>query len=135
MKEPVEHIERARIPWRRERLTECGRDVADVTLCITRDQAVAKAKELGRQRYAMVACMSCVETFGRHNTWAADPVGVLRRGLSDWGPKAGESARELRAIELLIKAHPEEWADTLAALETALPLSDAQARRTFLGPR
>jgi len=129
MKGPVEHIERAMVPWRDERLTECGLLVADVAACIDRPAAVAKAKELGMQRYAMVACMTCVQTVNRHGTWETDPVGVLERSLSRYGPNAELSARELRAIALLIAAHTDEFQETLAALADAPSLAERRTAR------
>jgi hypothetical protein len=98
-----------------------------VAACIDRPAAVAKAKELGMQRYAMVACMTCVQTVNRHGTWDSDPVGVLERSLSRYGPNAELSARELRAIALLIGAHHDEFLETMDALAEA---PDLAARRT-----
>lgn len=121
MKE-ITHIERSNLPWRSERATECGLD-ADQHPTWTRDEAIAKARQLGRQRFSLFVCMTCMSTAERHATWETDPASCMDRYASRlslrWHPDKAEHRRfadELRAIALLIEAHREEFDATVADL-------------------
>lgn len=131
---PVEHILRAQLPWRADRATECGRPAADVAAWITRDQAIEKIKDQGKQRAAMTTCMTCWETASRHGTWADDPAGVIERHVvgGRWGRRQGEPdllVAELRAIELLIAAHREEFDATVSSFLGTVSLTDARSSK------
>jgi hypothetical protein len=120
MKEPVDHIIRPLLPWRTSdgAITECGYDASKVS-AITREAYVARHKELGRQRCAMLTCMTCADTAGRWGTWAEDPRAAIGREV-EWerGGSYYRHARtdrgqrlkdELLAIAGLIEAHREEF--------------------------
>lgn len=50
MKEPVDHILRPQLPWRRDSgMTECGYDATKVS-ALTRPEYFTRLKELGQQR-------------------------------------------------------------------------------------
>lgn len=116
MKEPVDHILRPRLPWRSDgAITECGFDASKVKT-LTRDEYAARFKELGRQRAAMLTCMTCADTAARWGTWEGDPRKAMEREIAWEG--AGRYAREDRgqrlkdeliAIAALIEAHREEF--------------------------
>lgn len=117
MKEPVDHILRPQLPWRAGdgAITECGYDATKVK-ALTRDEYVARFKELGRQRCAMLTCMTCADTAARWGAWDSDPRKALEREIAWEG--AGRYAREdrgqrlkdeLLAIAALIEVHREEF--------------------------
>lgn len=114
MKQPVDHIARPALPWRSgPGVTECGYDASKVTT-LSRDAYVQRVKDFGRQRAAMVTCMTCANTAERWGTWEQDPRKALGREI-EW--EAGWSRRkngtrlldELLAIEALIAAHRDEF--------------------------
>lgn len=134
MKQPVDHIERPRLPWRDERLTEC-RLSADSYPTITRDGAVTRCRELGKTRFAMTVCITCMQTAERHLTWEQDPVSAMLREVEGarWYRKDGthdQMRTELKAIALLIAAHRDEFDETIASLgETSELAAKREAKR------
>ena len=77
--------------------------------------------QLGKQRAALVLCMTCVSTHDRHPaTWDTDPVAVMSRWLHSvaYAPFSSYSpARdELVAIAALVDAHRDEFDGLLAGL-------------------
>lgn len=123
MKEPVDHILRPRLPWRRDEaaITECGFDASAVK-ALSRDEYFARRKDLGSQRAAMITCMTCSSTAERHGTWDDDPRHALEREIqwehrSRYGSREDRGDRlkdELLAIAALIEAHLDEFHATVA---------------------
>lgn len=126
MKEPVDHILRPCLPWRvgdESAITECGYDASKVKT-LTRAEFFQRLKDFGRQRTAMLMCMTCSDTAGRWGTWDDDPRRAMEREITwEWG--GGYRARndrgerlkdELLAIAALIEAHREEFADLVTAV-------------------
>lgn len=125
MKEPVDHIMRPRLPWRsaEDALTECGYDATKVKT-LTREEYSARFKELGRQRIAILTCMTCMDTNARWASWADDPRQAMSREIDwevRWGREINEHEQRLRdelfAIAGLIEAHPEEFEHLLDTLK------------------
>lgn len=124
MKEPVDHVIRPGLPWRppSAAITECGYDASKVK-ALTRAEFFQREKELGKQRTAMVTCMTCSDTARRWKTWDDDPRQAMDREIAwEWGngyrarEDRGELLKdELIAIAALIEAHPEEFAATIQA--------------------
>jgi len=116
MKEPVDHILRPHLPWREAQpITECGYDASKVKT-LTRSEYRARLKDLGQQRTAMLTCMTCASTAGRHRTWDDDPREAMAReieweGSGRWAHlDRGERLKdELIAIAELVAAHREEF--------------------------
>jgi len=120
MKEPVDHILRPLLPWRsgdEQRITECGLN-ASKAQTITRDDFHARVKSLGRQRTAMLTCMTCSETVRRWSTWEDDPRLALGReieweaGSAYWRARNDRGERlkdELLVIAALVDAHRGEF--------------------------
>jgi hypothetical protein len=120
MKEPVDHILRPLLPWRRSidgAITECGYDASKVK-SITREEFFKREKDLGKQRMAMLTCMTCADTARRWGTWDDDPRNALQREIEwEWGAAYWRSRtdrgyrlkNELLAIAALIEAHQEEF--------------------------
>lgn len=104
----VVHVIRPRLPWRERDLTECGLD-PDKHPSITRDELAERHKTLGSQRLAMQTCMTCLTTRDRWPSWAESPIHCLRRELERSYRTAELLDAELRAIELLIAAHRDEF--------------------------
>jgi hypothetical protein len=142
MKEPVHHIIRAKLPWRKEPdLTECGHLASEMALVWTRAEAVAKFKELGEQRMAMVTCMTCMHTANRWPTWETSPVAVMDRECSREGwhfrqyPGPEQQAeknlleRELRALAALAEVHSEEFQEMVEGLAETGDLAAKRAQR------
>lgn len=128
---PLEHVIRPTLPWRDEDVTESGKQPKEHA--ITRDEFIAKVHKQGKKRAAMTTCMTCFETAQRWPDWNANPIAVVARevrGVTYWGQTGQELPLrdELRAIALLIEAHPEEFAETLAALKSAVPFGKRRAR-------
>lgn len=124
MKEPVDHILRARLPWRSDGegdITECGYDASKVAT-ITRDQFFHRVKDLGKQRAAMLTCMTCSDTVRRWGTWDDDPRLAVGREI-EWergrfGSGRGNRLRdELVVIAALIEAHRDDFDAMLAENE------------------
>lgn len=132
MKEPVDHIIREQLPWRTDitqAITECGYNASKVQ-SMTREQYIARYKELGERRTAMLTCMTCEGVFRNYSTWKDDPRQAIKREV-DWEGSGryahkdrGTRMRdELLAIEALIAAHPDEF---------HLHIRETQQRREWL---
>jgi len=125
MKEPVDHIERPSLPWRREgSATECGLD-ASKTKTLTRSEFFERVKDYGKQRTAMLTCMTCSQTAERWGTWEDDPRMALQREIEwerggFWGRARDDRGQllrdELLAIAVLIEAHREEFEANVTAV-------------------
>ena len=133
----ITHIERSPLPWRPERATECGLDATRHPTW-TREEAQAKAKELGRQRFSLFVCMTCMGTAERHSTWEDDPASCLVRHAErmtlrwpsrEADPDKRRFADELRAIAALIDAHREEFDALVRGLGEIVDLKDARRRK------
>lgn len=124
MKEPVDHILRVPLPWREaSEITECGLEAVRGQF-ITREAFVQRVKELGQQRAALLTCMTCAQTAGRHGIWADDPrQGIAREieweGSGRWSHRdRGQHLKdELLAIAALIEAHRDEFDASVKATE------------------
>jgi hypothetical protein len=125
MKEPVDHILRPRLPWRdpdEGAITECGYDASKVKT-LTRAEFFQRVKDLGKQRTAMLTCMTCSDTAGRWGTWDDDPRLALQReiewerGHAYWSRSPDKNGHrlkdELTAIAGLIEAHRDEFEATI----------------------
>lgn len=132
MKEPVDHLVRPRLPWRpiiEGAITECGLD-ALTAKTITREQYLQRLRDYGKQRTAMLTCMTCSQTVERWETWEQDPRKAIGREV-EWetalyvrAKDRGELLRdELLAIAALIDAHQEEFRQLVTS---------AHARRDWL---
>lgn len=122
------HIQRSRCPWEQPDLTECGRAVVEFARVVSRDQALARFREIGATRARYEFCVTCWETADRHSTWEADPLAAIGRLPNAWasGERAIRARAELRALGLLVEAHREEFD---AAVESLLGTSDLRARK------
>lgn len=117
-REPIDHILRPRLPWRDDRLTECGLDAQGMQNVVERGAYLQRKKEMGQQRCALFHCMTCMQTVQRWPTWAEDPRRALAREI-EWerpeyfrygDPKRGDRLRrELDAIAVLLERHAEEF--------------------------
>lgn len=121
MKDPVDHIQRPKLPWRNDddAITECGYDSSKVKT-ITRDTYFQRVKEMGSRRCALFTCMTCSQTASRWGTWEDDPRRALDREI-DWEAaqlqKRGDRLRdELLAIAHLIGEHREEFDEFIRVL-------------------
>lgn len=118
MKEPVDHIIRPLLPWRSSEgaVTECGYDASKVK-ALTREEFFQREKDLGKQRAAMITCMTCADTAKRWGTWETDPCQAMAREIAwergEWyraRTDRGERLKdELFAAAELIEAHREEF--------------------------
>lgn len=126
MKEPVDHILRPCLPWRADdtAITECGYAAGSVK-AITRPEFFQRIKDLGKQRAAMLTCMTCYQTAERWGTWDDDPRRALDREISwesggAWRARSDRGERlkdELLAIAALIEAHRDEFDAHILATE------------------
>lgn len=137
--EPLDHLLRASLPWRADRLTECGRPADTVASVITADELAARVRRDGKRRTAFTVCMTCADRAGYATTWEEHPIGVLYRELHRVGahrptgappnPDFETTTAELRAIAALVAAHRDEFDAYLAGLRTTVSLTDRRARR------
>lgn len=135
MREPVDHIERPRLPWRslaESALTECGNDVAQVKT-LTRAEYFKRLKDYGQQRTAMLTCMTCMTTAYRWPSWDEDPRRAIEREVN-WeclwhGERGHRLHDELVAISLLIQAHRAEFDQLLTDLEARRVWNDKKRAR------
>lgn len=132
MKEPVDHIARAHLPWRHcAEITECGYDASKVKT-ITREEYRQRRKDMGQQRCAVLTCMTCSSTVDRWATWEEDPRKALGREIEwevGWSrEKRGVRLRdELTAIASLIDSHKDEFRETVGAIERRREWLDQKA--------
>lgn len=137
--EPLDHLLRAPLPWRADRLTECGRPADTVASVITTDELTARIRRDGKRRTAFTVCMTCADRAGYATTWEAHPIGVLYRELHRVGahrptgvqpnPDFERMTAELRAIAALVDAHRDEFDAYLAGLRTTVSLTDRRHDR------
>lgn len=131
------HVLRSSLPWRsdEEAVTECGRPVASLPAgdVLDRVEARDRVKRWGTRRAALVICMTCADLTGAWPTWEDDPVAVIERAGRGHGYRGQPTpdrrerlARELRAIELLIAAHPDEFTAAVEGLADTATLADAR---------
>jgi hypothetical protein len=105
VKEPVDHILRPQLPWRdNAAITECGMDAAKAPT-LTRNQYLARLKEMGQQRTAILTCMTCAQTANNWGTWEDDPRQALMREIQ-WENPYGYRRNNERGWKL----HDELWA-------------------------
>lgn len=124
---PLEHVERANLPWRDEALTECGLPTAGHPV-LSRDAWLSKVKAQGKQRAAFTTCMTCWGAAARNSSWDHDPIRALSRACDDWKRK-DQFVAELRALALLVEAHRDEFDLALSGLGEATSLDAARRRR------
>ncbi len=144
MKEPVDHIIRPLLPWRSSEgaVTECGYDASKVK-ALTREEFFQREKDLGKQRAAMITCMTCADTAKRWNTWDTDPCQAMAREIAwergEWyraRTDRGERLKdELIAIAALIQAHPEEFAAAVTTREQRREWLEKKAAQAAKPPR
>ena len=130
MKEPVDHVIRPTLPWRlpeRGAITECGYDASKVQ-AVTRAEFFNRIKELGKQRTAMITCMTCADAAQRWGTWEDDPRLAMQREV-EWERRCPyyrkhyEDERgtrlkdELLAIADLIESHRDEFDSAIREIE------------------
>lgn len=131
MKQPVDHIIRPLLPWRSgPGITECGYDASKVS-AISRDDYKSRVKDMGKQRAAMITCMTCANTAERWGEWSNDPRKALGREIeweSGWSRRNNGSLLldELLAIESLIETHRGEFDAKIA---------ETRARREWLAQK
>lgn len=141
MKEPVDHIIRPSLPWRapgEAAITECGYDASKVKT-LTREEFFQRLKGLGRQRTAMLTCMTCSDTAARWGTWDDDPRKAVEREINwecRYRNERGTQLRdELTAIAALVEAHKEEFAAILGETTRRREWLKQKAERESRRPR
>lgn len=128
----LKHIERPRLPWQTDRLTECGRDVDDYRedIVIDRPQVKRLLAAYGQQRVAFLLCMTCLNRANySHDSWEDNPASVMRRHCERGGDGAAINV-ELRALALLVDAHRDEFDQAIHDLQSAVPLAARRKQKT-----
>lgn len=114
----IHHVERDSLPWRRERITECGKLTAGVAAHVTYDEAVALVRKHGQRRAALLLCMTCaerMETHRRRMSWEEEEADAEHKApwllvqRDDHGPGRALLKNELRALIALFQLHEEEF--------------------------
>jgi hypothetical protein len=128
MRDAMEHIERCTLPWQSERLTECGKPIAEFATVLSRTDAARKFREQGKQRAAMTTCMTCLNRGSDQPlSWEGDPAAVMRRACERLGWRVGQDHPmnvELRALALLVQAHRDEFDQAIRDLTGAVSLAE-----------
>ncbi|WP_280381367.1 hypothetical protein [Nocardia wallacei] len=88
---PRDHVLRTPLPWRNDRMTECGRPTDDVASFIDTTELAARVKRFGQQRTAFTVCMTCLGRVRYADTWEKHPIGVMYRELQRVGVHPGRS--------------------------------------------
>lgn len=126
---PLDHLARPALPWRDgQPLTECGRRVEGLPL-ITREELVARVRNLGSKRASFSTCITCWETASRWKPWDEDPVQAMGRECGPWYRNTAMLRDELLALAELVRAHPQEFRAILNGLAEAPRLDEARAAR------
>lgn len=141
MKQPVDHVLRPQLPWRRgdAEITECGYEASKVST-LTRDQFKQRLKDMGQQRTAMLTCMTCSNTASRWCDWTGDPRKAMQREI-EWEGTYRNNDRgvrlrdELQAIAALIDAHPDEFASNVESIAQRRAWVEKKAARSPEGRR
>lgn len=135
MKEPVDHIERPRLPWRstdEPAITECGYSAVKVKT-LTRSEFERRLKEYGEQRTTILTCMICMQTARRWSDWDTDPRQAIEREIQwegRWNQNRGTRlANELRAIHMLIAAHYGQFQTYLHEVEGTVDFAVEKFKR------
>jgi hypothetical protein len=135
MSEELDHVLRPSLPWRSEHLTECGRDPNGLNV-LTNEDFIARCKKLGKQRTAMITCMTCLQTTenwlhsqGSLTARLGREVDRVGRKWSRESKDGGRLENELRAIEFLVQAHRDEFDDALEAMQGAVSLDRARSAK------
>lgn len=121
--EPLTHIQRDPLPWRaaEEWLTECGLPASSYPT-VTREVIELRLREDGKQRTAMMTCMTCLSAMTRYDYLRSRPgvdriLQTFRREIDRCGFGAQAPAillsQELRAMMTLIERHDEEFRQIL----------------------
>lgn len=143
-----DHIRRPALPWRPdEAITECGRNVADVSDVIEPDQLAWRLRNWGQQRAAFTVCMTCADRAHYAPKWEADPVSVMEREARRTGGSIGSVGRymdatgktidprrellshELKAMVALVAEHRDEFAAQVKASVDAAEFARRRAAR------
>ena len=103
---------------------------------ISRDEYFQRLKDYGRQRCALLTCMTCSDAAGRWETWEEDPRKAVEREIN-WECRWRRDDRgtllrdELRALAALVAAHQEEF----RALMARQAWNEMKASRAAPSPR
>lgn len=127
MKDPVDHVRRPDLPWRTSRLTECGKPINDVAKWIERDELLKREKEYGKQRTAMLTCMTCWETAARWPPFDVEPMAAVSREV--YGGRADPAfTKELRALAALATKYRDEFDEFMQGLDETISLAERRRR-------
>lgn len=153
---PVDHLPRTPLPWRTAAdRTECGKPISDFepSRIISVATLERRIQDMGKQRAAFTACMTCMSTADRWRNregrsgpiegivrefeglqWASPPPRdpTARRGeeaARTWARKQRAIA-ELEAIAALVTAHRDEFDGYLAGLADTTSLAAARRKRS-----
>jgi hypothetical protein len=128
----IVHVQRPPLPWRQQRITECGLPVAGHPV-ISRDEWVAKVKAQGQQRSKLTTCITCWDTADRWPAWEADPVRAMAREVERWHAlhRVSLIRQELTALAALVERHPDEYAELLEDVTATVMLPARRDGRLY----
>lgn len=136
----LDHVLRTPLPWRDpgDNRTECGRPVEDTASVITRDELVARLRDMGAQRAALFTCYTCADRARYTGSWDELPLAVLSREIArvgehaPYGPRGDDHRRlvsEMHAVGALIEAHRDEFDGYVNGVTETVSLADQRAKR------
>lgn len=136
--QPLTHILRTPLPWRESGKTICGKPVGQYAdgLVVNLPDAQATVRRLGKQRFALLFCMTCASNADRWSSWEDNPRGRLARELGYEGLTKTDPIidHELRAIVRLIEVHRGEFDELVESyasggIVTMASLRESRSRR------
>lgn len=110
-------------------MTECGHDVAEFAVVLTRDELVCKVRDQGMQRAGLSTCMTCLSTAQRWPTFVQDPVRAMGR-VTYMGRRGDDRVRrELLAVAELVERHRAEYLALVESIGATTDIGVARAKR------
>ena len=133
----IKHIARADLPWRKAKLTECGKPI-EKHPTYTRSKFFDLIKRYGRQRTQMMSCVTCYNTANNHRRNDDNPIKVLARAI-EW--EVGGSyyhtrtdrgtllQDELASIVMLIEKYSEEFQSNIDIVKAKRDWNEMKNKR------
>ena len=135
--EPLKHIARTPLPWRESGKTVCGKPISQYAdgLVVGLEDAAVLSRRLGRQRFALVICMTCAHNADRWTQWEDSPIARMEREVTGgaFGRREPILEYELRSIADMIAAHRDEFNERVESYASGDVTTMADLRRKRAG--
>lgn len=135
--EPLRHIMRTNLPWRPATKTVCGKPASQYAhgLVLSLAEARTMVRDLGKQRAALMLCMTCASHAERWAEWDVSPLARMEREVAGgaFGAPDPLVAAELRAFAMLVERHADEFAELVDSFVRGdvVPMSELRRQRAM----